>query len=91
MVILKCLECNKDIKRYPSTIRIRNFCSQKCKGVFNKKDINFGLWNKGLIRSEKTRNLISESLKNTYIKGRVHPLLGKKILSGFGIIKSTVI
>lgn len=76
-MILNCLQCNKETFRYKSTIRNKTFCSTKCRGDYNRDDVNFGKWNVGLVRSEEVRGKISNSNKGKLL-GSKNPFFGKK-------------
>lgn len=77
MIKVNCLQCNKETIRYKSTIRSKTFCSTKCRGDFNRSDVNFGSWNIGLVRSNEVKDKISKSNKGK-LSGSKNPFWGKK-------------
>ena len=38
--VLQCDWCGKDIERYPSQIKSRNFCDRECAAKYNSKTVN---------------------------------------------------
>ena len=76
MILVNCLQCNKETSRYKSTLKGKTFCSKKCRGGYDRKDVNFAKWNIGLIRSKETREKISKSNKGKLL-GSNNPFFGK--------------
>lgn len=72
LLSVKCMNCQSIIKRHPSMISTKIYCSRKCYSVYMKSDPKFGSWNKGLIRSEEFKKKISLSNLGR-LSGNRHP------------------
>mgnify|MGYP006921464089 CR=1 FL=1 len=56
MIIIKCKECGKKIKTYPSRIGRKKYCSPKCRGKNNPKKFKNGHKWVGKLRVEKRKS-----------------------------------
>ena len=56
----KCFQCGKEIYRQPSSMRDKNFCSNKCRGLYNE----------GKPLSQSHKNILSISAKKRVAEGR---------------------
>ncbi len=76
---IKCDNCETVFYRTRSQMYKTNFCSKKCYSNYAKNDPNHASWNKGLLRSEKTKRKISQAQNKRYSSGLgLHSFKGKK-------------
>ena len=73
LISLQCAMCNTTIQRHPSLIKKNNFCSRVCWSLYRKDDPNYASWNRGLVRSEETREKIRQSNLSRRMVGENHP------------------
>lgn len=76
MLKVNCLQCNKEATRYPSTLKSKVFCSRNCRYTYYRNDPTWANWNKGLIRSQETKDKIALKNKENS-KGTKNPFYGK--------------
>ena len=67
-VFVLCAECSCSIHRHPSLLSRNNFCSKSCESVHKTNNEDYGSWNKGLTRSESTREKIRIANTGRFLK-----------------------